>query len=164
MVCFDVTTSINAPIECVFDVSRDIGFHVRSLAHTGERAVAGRTEGLIGLGENVTWEARHLGVRQRMTAKIVAFDRPTYFRDEMQRGAFKAFGHDHHFEMIDGQTVMTDRLQFSAPLGPIGWIAERLFFRRYLKRLITNRAQAIRAEAENAASTNGVAKQKKTER
>src|SRR5205085_2742312 len=81
-----------------FDLARDIDFHTRSLAGTGERAVAGRTAGLIELGESVTWEARHLGVRQRFTARVTALARPVYFRDEMTAGAFRTFAHDHRFE------------------------------------------------------------------
>ena len=153
MIQFEVITHIDAPIQRVFDLSRDIGFHVRSLAHTGERAVAGRTEGLIELSESVTWQARHLGVRQRMICKVVAFERPTYFRDEMQRGAFKAFGHDHRFGPLDGKTVMTDTVQFTAPLGPLGWIAERVVLHRYLKRLISDRADAIRREVEHVSAS-----------
>ena len=87
MARFRINTAINAPPEVCFDLARDIDFHTRSLSHTGERAIAGRTTGLIDLGESVTWEARHLGIRQQLTSKVTAFDRPTYFRDEMTRGA-----------------------------------------------------------------------------
>jgi uncharacterized protein YndB with AHSA1/START domain len=52
---------IAAPIERVFDLARNIDFHQRSTAHTRERAVGGRTSGLVGLSETVTWRARHLG-------------------------------------------------------------------------------------------------------
>src|SRR5260370_18670121 len=76
-----IVTMISAPLERCFDLARDIDFHIRSLADTGERAVAGRTTGLIGLGESVTWEARHLGLRQRFTAKATGFHRPRYLRD-----------------------------------------------------------------------------------
>lgn len=72
-----------------------------TLAHTHERAVAGRTTGLIELGEEVTWEGRHFGFRQRFTSRISAFDRPLRFQDRMIRGAFKSFVHDHDFEPID---------------------------------------------------------------
>jgi len=64
-----IVTKIAAPIGVCFNLARDIDFHTRSLRDTGERAVGGRTSGLIGLGESVTWEARHLGVRQRLTAR-----------------------------------------------------------------------------------------------
>lgn len=97
MPVIEVTTKIKAPPEVCFDLSRNIDFHIRSLQHTGERAVDGVTHGLIELGESVTWQAKHLGFAHRLTSKITAFDRPRYFQDTMTRGAFKRFRHDHYF-------------------------------------------------------------------
>ncbi len=74
-------TAIRSPIERCFDLSRDIELHMRSTGHTREIAVAGLTKGLIGLGEEVTWEANHFGVQQRLTTRITAFSRPSHFRD-----------------------------------------------------------------------------------
>ena len=111
MAIIQIVTPITAPIGRCFDLARDIDFHTRSMAHTGERAVAGRTCGLIGLGESVTWEARHLGVQQRLTSRITAFDRPVYFRDEMTAGAFRSFEHDHRFEEVGGETIMVDEVE-----------------------------------------------------
>ena len=148
MAAFRIVTTIAAPVTVCFDLARDIGFHVRSLADTGERAVAGCTTGLIGLGESVTWEARHLGVRQRLTSQVTAFDRPAYFRDVMTAGAFRAFAHDHRFEAAVGGTLMTDDIAFRSPLGPLGWLVDTLFLTGYLRRLLEGRCQAIRREAE----------------
>lgn len=145
---FRITTEISAPPEACFDIARDIGFHTQSLAHTGERAVAGRTTGLIELGESVTWEAAHLRVRQQLTVEITAFDRPTHFQDTMTRGAFRSFVHDHHFHRRARMTVMTDHIQFQSPLGPLGWLVDRLVLTRHLRRLLEHRCQAIKHEAE----------------
>src|SRR5215475_12101811 len=127
MAAFRIVTVIAAPIEVCFDLARDIDFHTRSLEGTEERAVAGCTSGLIGLGETVTWEARHLGVRQRLTVEVTAFDRPNYFRDVMTAGAFRSFAHDHRFQVQGSCTVMTDEVEFHSPLGPLGWLVDRLF-------------------------------------
>lgn len=151
MAGFRIVTQIAAPVEVCFDLARDIDFHTHSLGGTGERAVAGRTTGLIGLGESVTWEARHLGFRRRLTAEVTAFDRPAYFRDVMTRGAFRSFAHDHRFEERGGGTVMTDEVEFRSPLGPLGWLLDRLFMAGYLRRLLAGRSQAIKREAEAAA-------------
>jgi ligand-binding SRPBCC domain-containing protein len=148
MAKFRIVTEIAAPVEVCFDLARDIDFHTRSLADTGERAVAGRTSGLIGLGESVTWEARHLGVRQRLTAEVTVFDRPTYFRDVMTSGAFRSFAHDHRFEPQRGGTVMTDEVTFRSPLRPLGWLVDALFMTGYLRRLLEGRCRAIKREAE----------------
>ena len=151
MARFRIITRINAPIEVCFDLARDIDFHTRSLSHTSERAIAGRTTGLIELGESVTWEARHLNIRQQLTSKVTAFDRPTYFRDEMTRGAFRSFTHDHRFDDHSGTTVMTDDVQFRSPLGPLGWLVDVVFLTRYLQRLLETRCEAIKRQAEAVA-------------
>ncbi|HXD87500.1 MAG TPA: SRPBCC family protein [Urbifossiella sp.] len=148
MAVLRIVTEIAAAVEVCFDLARDIDFHTRSLGDTGERAVAGRTSGRIGLGESVTWEARHLGFRQRLTVEITAFDRPAYFRDVMTRGAFRSFAHDHRFEPRGTGTIMNDEVEFRSPFGPLGWLVDRLFMRGYLRRLLEGRCEAIKREAE----------------
>jgi len=80
MPVIDFVTAINAPLEICFDLARDIDLHVESTPGTEERAVDGVTSGFIGLGEEVTWEATHFGIRQRLASRITAFDRPYHFR------------------------------------------------------------------------------------
>jgi ligand-binding SRPBCC domain-containing protein len=144
----EVVTEVKAPAARCFDLARDLDLHVRSMAGTGERAVAGRTSGLIGPGEEVTWEARHLGVTQRFTSRITGFDPPSYFRDEMVRGAFKSFVHDHHFGEQGGRTKMRDVVRFESPCGVLGRLVDRLFMAGYLRRLLARRSAAIKIAAE----------------
>jgi ligand-binding SRPBCC domain-containing protein len=106
----EISTVINAPVKTCFDVARDIDVHVASTAHTGERAIAGRTSGLIQLGETVTWRAKHFGVWQNLTSKITEFNAPNFFADELVKGAFKSFRHEHHFTGEGKQTIMRDYL------------------------------------------------------
>ena len=114
-------------MERCFDLARDIGFHVRSLEHTNERAVAGCTEGLIELGETVTWEAKHLMMTRQMTVKITALDRPTHFRDEQIDGPFRHFVHDHFFDDLgNGVTRMRDVIGFASPYSVVGKIVARV--------------------------------------
>jgi ligand-binding SRPBCC domain-containing protein len=152
MASFRVVTPIAAPVEVCFDLARDIDFHTTTMEKSGERAVAGRTTGLIELGESVTWEAKHLGVRQRLTVEITAFERPGYFRDVMTRGAFRSFEHDHRFEERDGVTVMTDEVVFRSPFGPVGWLVNGVFLTKYMRRLLAARAADIKREAERRAA------------
>ena len=149
MVTIELETFIAAPPERVFDLTRSIDLHARSLAHTGEEAVAGRTSGLIGMGETVTWRARHLGVRQRLTSRISAFDRPRFFQDRQERGAFAWFIHDHFFRPAPGGTVLRDVFRFAAPLGPLGRLAEVLVLRRYMTRFLQRRNAVLKRVAES---------------
>jgi ligand-binding SRPBCC domain-containing protein len=91
-------TRIIAPIEVCFDLARSIDLHKVSLEHTNEKAIAGKTSGLIEKGEFVTWRAKHLGVNQQLTVEIIEMNPPDYFCDEMTKGAFKTMRHEHFFE------------------------------------------------------------------
>jgi len=104
---------------------------------------------LLGPGDVVTWEARHLGVRQRLTSKITRFDAPRSFEDEQVTGPFASFWHRHEFTSRDDVTVMTDLVRYRAPFGPIGWLAERVFLDRYLRGFLERRATRLGVLAES---------------
>lgn len=103
-----IKTIVKADKKIVFDLSRSIDLHLISTAHTNERAIAGKTEGLINLNESVTWEAKHLGFKQHLTSKVTELESPNYFVDEMEKGAFKRFRHEHIFSDTSGWTIMQD--------------------------------------------------------
>ena len=149
MPIIELETTIAAPIAVCFDLARNIDFHQVSAGKTRERAVGGVTSGLISLGETVTFEATHFGVRQRLTSIISAYDRPNYFRDEMVKGAFSFIRHDHRFKEKEGLTVMRDRFEFGSPLGILGRLANWLVLTNYLKRFISERNMALKREAES---------------
>ena len=147
-----IDTFVAAPPERVFDVARDLDFHQRSMAHTGERAVAGRTTGLIELGQEVEWEARHLGRAWRLRSRITEMDRPRSFTDEQVSGPFTRYHHTHTFVARDGGTLMIDDWRHVPPLGPLGALADVLFLARHMRRTLEMRAAAIKEEAERTAS------------
>jgi ligand-binding SRPBCC domain-containing protein len=149
-------TLIDAPVERVFDLSRSIEVHLLGNTHSGEQATAGTRTGLIGPGEQVTWQARHFWVRQHLTSAITAFEPPAYFQDTMLRGAFKSMQHDHYFRAVEvaggpPRTEMRDDFRFAAPLGPLGWLAERLVLRRYMRALLAERNRIVKQVAESGA-------------
>jgi ligand-binding SRPBCC domain-containing protein len=144
-----LTTFVAAPIERVFDLCRSIDLHRKSMAHTGEEAVAGTTSGLIELDETVTWKARHLWKTRVLKSRITAMRRPFSFTDEMVKGDFKSFRHEHHFKAIDNGTLLIDLFNFEAPYGPMGRMANQFFLTRYLKNLLELRNTVIREYAES---------------
>ncbi|MCA1557995.1 MAG: SRPBCC family protein [Acidobacteria bacterium] len=141
-------TFILAPVEVCFDLARDVEVHMASTAETGERAVAGVTSGMMELNDEVTWEARHLYVRQRLTSKITAMERPRMFVDEMQRGAFKSLRHLHLFLPEGDGTRMIDELAFTSPLGVLGRIADALLLDNYMRRFLIKHNEYIKRVAE----------------
>ena len=149
MPVIELSTIIAAPIERVFDLSRCIEAHAASTSRTGEHAVGGVTSGLIEMGQEVTWRARHFGVWQNLTVRVTVFDRPHHFQDAMVRGAFRRFTHDHFFEPSDDGTLMRDVFEYESPLGLLGRLADWLFLERYMQAFLAERNQVLKSVAES---------------
>lgn len=149
-----MSTQIFSNAQSCFDLSRDIDAHVGSMAASGERAVAGRTTGLIGLGDSVTWEARYFGLRWRATSRVTQFEPPSRFVDEMRGGPFSQFIHEHRFDQLADETTMVDVVQYRLLWGALGVVADKLFVNWYLSRLIVRRGSYIKALAEGSASSS----------
>ncbi|MFE4836411.1 SRPBCC family protein [Arthrobacter sp. NPDC056691] len=146
-VTFESTTRTTVGMTELFDLSRSIDAHKDSMARSREEAVAGITSGLITLGQEVTWRAWHFGLPIHMTSRITEMDAPRYFVDEQVRGPFRRFRHVHEFSEDPAGTIMVDRIDFAAPFGPLGRLAEKLFLARYLRRLIETRNRHLTAAA-----------------
>ncbi len=142
-------TQVNAPIQIVFDVNRDIDIHQQSASKTNEKAIAGVTSGLINLDETVIWRGKHFGVYLNHKSRITAMEYNTYFVDEMEEGRFKLFKHEHFFEYDNGITTVVDHLQYQTPFGIFGKIFDVLFLRKHLKNFILHRNQILKQIAEN---------------
>lgn len=145
-----VKTRLAAPPALCFDLARDIGLHCRTAAHSGERAVAGVTTGLIGYGESVTFEGVHFGVKQRFTARVTNFEPPHRFIDEMTQGAFKTMRHIHWFEACGENTTMTDTLIWTSPFGLVGVLADKILIERHMRKFLLERNANLQRAAEEA--------------
>ncbi|MHA7298264.1 SRPBCC family protein [Pseudarthrobacter sp. MDT3-1] len=142
-VSFVCRTESALPPERLFDLARSVDAHVDSQRGAGERAIAGVMSGLIDEGQEVTWRARHFGVPLTMTSRITALEFPASFTDDQVRGPFKSFRHVHEFQATETGSIMTDRVEFTAPFGILGRLAERLILRGYLQRLIAHRGRFL---------------------
>jgi len=143
-----LTTFIAAPVERVFDLSRSINLHQISTATTYERAVAGVITGLINENETVTWEAKHLFKKRQFTSRISVMKTPLYFMDEMIKGDFKNFKHEHHFKSVNNGTIMIDQVSFESPYGVIGRWMNSIYLKNYMEKLLTSRNKVIKEYAE----------------
>lgn len=142
-------THIRATQERCFYLARDVSVHCATVAFTQERALPpGVVEGPLNLGDLVIFEARHLGVRQQLHARIVRMEPPHLFADEMVRGAFKSLYHLHEFLPDNGGTLMRDSITWEAPLGLLGRLADLLVLRRHLRRFLERKNAAFKALAE----------------
>jgi ligand-binding SRPBCC domain-containing protein len=142
-------TVIAAPVAECFELSLSVDAHSASMGASRERAIAGVTAGMIRLGDTVTWQAHHFGVRFRMTSAITAYEHPHRFVDEQQQGPFRRWWHEHTFAALPtGETLMIDRVEYGFPLGPLGLVADQLVLGRYMPHLLRQRNAWLKRSLE----------------
>lgn len=149
MTTIHLTTKIKASKQIVFDASRNIDIHQQSASKSNEAAIAGITSGLINLNETVTWRGKHFGFYLTHKSKITAMDLYDYFVDEMEKGKFKTFKHEHFFEERNGVTIMTDKLEYETPFGIIGKVFDNLFLKNHLINFVLERNKILKQVTEN---------------
>ena len=144
-------------VPVALSVSLDLDVELAVGARWRLRALGGgygfRTAGQIGRGDIVRWAAWLWGVVPvRHTSKIVTLVEDdgrggAHFVDQMTTGVFAAYRHEHVFRPVEegplGATEMVDEVTWTSPLGPLGALADRLFVRRTLDRLLAARNAEI---------------------
>ncbi len=144
-----LTTFIKAPVQVVFDLSRHIELHKRSMTSYNEEAVAGTRFGLLERDETVTWKAKHLFKKRLLRVKVTDLQKPDHFVDEQLSGDFKTMKHEHFFKPCENGTIMIDMFHYDIPYGFFGKLFDRFYLFRYLTRLLQQRNNAIKEYAES---------------
>ncbi|MFD0964775.1 SRPBCC family protein [Pseudofulvibacter geojedonensis] len=149
MTTITLQTKIKAPIDKVFDLSRNIDVHMKTMSHTQEKAIDGRTSGCIELGETVRWRGKHFGFYVEHESIISALEKPNHFTDEMVDGHFKWLKHNHIFKEENEQTTMIDHFSYQTPFGIFGWLFDQLLLKKHLTTILEKRSEQIKELAED---------------
>lgn len=142
-------TKIKAPIETVFNLSRNIDIHQESASSSNEKAIAGKTSGLIELNETVTWKGKHFGIYLKHSSKITEMKFPNYFVDIMEEAHFKSFRHEHYFSEENGFTTMQDILIYETPFGILGRFFDSILLKKHMQNFLLRRNAILKNIAEN---------------
>jgi len=149
MTTINLITKINAPISTVFNLNRNIDVHLLSTSQSNEKVIEGVSAGLINLNETVTWCGKHFGIYLTHKSIISEMEIPNRFVDEMLKGKFKSFRHEHLFSEENGITMMTDKIQYETPFGWFGMLFDRLVLKNYLTNFIQKRNRILKDLSEN---------------
>ena len=100
----------------------------------------------MGPGTLIDYRLRLHGAPIRWRTRIAVWEPPERFVDVQVRGPYAVWEYEHRFEPA-GQdaTLITDRVRYALPLGPLGVLAHRLFVRRDLERIFDHRRDAVAA-------------------
>jgi ligand-binding SRPBCC domain-containing protein len=149
MTAINLITKIKAPIQTVFDASRNINIHQQSASKSSEKAIAGITSGLININETVTWRGKHFGLYLTHKSRITAMTLHDYFVDDMEFGCFKSFTHEHYFKDENGMTTMTDKIHYETPFGIFGKCFDYFFLKKHLTQFLLDRNKILKGVLEN---------------
>jgi ligand-binding SRPBCC domain-containing protein len=108
-------------------------------------------------GTRITYDIKLGPVPLAWETVIDAWEPGERFVDSQRSGPYRSWWHEHRFRAMGHRTIMEDRVYYSPPLGPLGWIAQRLFIARELRRIFGYRSVAIEQRFGARAIQTGIA-------
>lgn len=94
-------------------------------------------------GVRIHYRVRPLGLPQRWTSEITAWEPPHRFVDEQRTGPYRRWRHIHEFRPAPGGTQISDVVEYALPFGPLGDIAHSLLVKRQLKAIFDYRERVV---------------------
>jgi ligand-binding SRPBCC domain-containing protein len=99
----------------------------------------------IAVGSRLTIEARHLGIRQRLTTVVVALEPDRLIVDEQVEGPFRKYRHERRLKEIPGGVVLTEHIEYEPPGGMIGLLVTKSRIEKYIVEMHDYRTRAMQA-------------------
>ncbi len=94
-------------------------------------------------GTLIEYRLRLHGLPVRWVTRIEDWQPGRSFVDAQVRGPYRLWHHTHRFEADGGGTIVSDRVRYALPFGPLGELARRAFVARDLKRIFDFRQEAV---------------------
>jgi ligand-binding SRPBCC domain-containing protein len=143
-----VTTFIAAPIERVFDLTRNLSIYKALTKDRKEKFTSGAASNLVSHGETITIQAKHFGKTRLVTTRVTDLKKPSSFIQEQVKGDLVHFQHKHYFKPVENGTILIDMIDFEGPRDLFGKIIGKLFLRKYLEKFLEKRNSLIQQYAE----------------
>ena len=144
-----ITSFINAPVERVFNLSRNLAMSKLSFKGRKEQILSSSAANMVTAGETITLRAKHLGKTREITARIIDLKLPEGYTEEQIKGDLKSFRHEYHFKEVDNGTIMIDMVEFEGPRDLLGSIASKFFLKSYIEAIVKKKNELIRQYAES---------------
>ena len=98
----------------------------------------------MGSGTRIEYRIRIAGVPVRWRTVIRDWKPGERFADEQESGPYAVWHHEHDFVATSTGTLMTDRVTYRLPFGPLGRIAHGLWVHSALARIFDYRYARVR--------------------
>lgn len=95
-------------------------------------------------GALIDYTIRLAGLPLRWRTRVSHWEPEKRFVDEQLRGPYALWQHAHGFVQHDGGVLVTDRVRYALPMGPLGRLAHALAVRSALSAIFDHRFRSIR--------------------
>lgn len=143
-----LTTFMTQSAEVVFDLARHVGLHRDALSDYKQEAVAGTRFGLLEAGETITWRSHHFFRDRLMRLRVVEMVPGARVIVEQLMGPFMMYREERHVKPCENGSILIFLVQYEWKQGALGRVADRLFLRGYLEKILNTHIEAIRQSAE----------------
>jgi uncharacterized protein len=150
---FSKSTVIRAPIERVFAFHLDPANLPRVAPPETKARLVKCTYPSLQPGARVTVRSVQSGIPVQIEAEVVALEAPTLLQDRQIRGPFAHWVHTHRFESLPEGTRLTDSIDYSLPLGPLGGLVMGRTVERDLEATFAYRHEQTRRILEGELSS-----------
>lgn len=97
-------------------------------------------------GQIITYKIEVLPhVRMNWVTEITHVNKPFYFVDEQRFGPYAMWHHEHFFEENTEGVLMTDRVSYKIPFGPLGQLMTSGMIKKQLLKIFTFRNKTLEA-------------------
>jgi ligand-binding SRPBCC domain-containing protein len=94
-------------------------------------------------GARIEYRIRLVGIPVSWTTVIQVWEPPHRFVDVQERGPYAHWEHTHHFLSLANGVLMSDRVRYALPFGPLGRIVHRIAVRPALALIFDFRFERI---------------------
>lgn len=135
--------TIAAPRRAVFDFFSDPANLARLTPAGLNFRIFGVPPVRLETGSRLEYRIRWTVLQLRWVTRITRWVPESEFEDVQEEGPYRTWIHTHRFEEAGDRVVMSDRVEYDLPFGPLGRLAHRLLVRRQLEAIFDFRRIAI---------------------
>jgi ligand-binding SRPBCC domain-containing protein len=94
-------------------------------------------------GAEIDYQIKWLGIPINWKTEITEYEPPFFFVDEQKSGPYAYWHHRHEFKPTELGALVSDRVDYALPLGPLGRIAHALTVRKQLQEIFDYRQKVL---------------------
>lgn len=147
---FERSVLINCPIEKVFGFHSDTN-NLTKITPDFIKVSIIKIDLPLRLQSEISLEVTQFQfIRTRWNIRLTEFDPFKLITDTQVKGPFKKWEHKHCFEKENGNTLMTDKINYELPFGLIGRAADKLFITKMIEKQFEFRHKLTKSILEDS--------------